>query len=407
MNDVISISIIVPVYNVEDYLSDCLDSILKQKFENYEIICINDGSSDGSEKILQKYSAEFNKIKIITHASNKGLSAARNSGLKNAQGKYVMFVDSDDMIVENMLVELYQEAEKNQAEIVYFDITQMNEDGIFMPSTMKKVEAGTYSGKELFCLFVNNRQMKFEACRQLISSDFLKRTNILFYEGIFHEDELFSFVCAMSAEKVVNLNKEYYIYRQRKGSIMSLKNFKRAHSLFVVLVQMQAFWISHTFKEMEQQAIEKHFRNLYSTYQYYCCFGEDEEELGVGGIVEKTLYDLLHKKTHNKYLELTEEQLLQIEKAKNVIVFGAGRAAVDIVNTLQKRGVKIDVIAVSNRDFNPEKFCGISVDSIDNIIHYMRDALVIVGVTGRKNGNIYDKLQQLGYSDIIIAEDIV
>ena len=97
------ISIIIPIYNSECYLDECLKSVLQQNFNNYEVICIDDGSEDNSREIVKKYAERYEFIKIIFHEKNRGLSAARNTGLKNACGKYVLFLDADDMIVPETL----------------------------------------------------------------------------------------------------------------------------------------------------------------------------------------------------------------------------------------------------------------------------------------------------------------
>ena len=110
------ISIIVPVYNVEKYLSECLDSIINQSYKNIEIILINDGSTDSSLEICQKYQKNDKRIKLISQA-NKGLSISRNNGMKIATGKYIMFVDSDDIIHSRMIEVLYKEIKNNKCQM--------------------------------------------------------------------------------------------------------------------------------------------------------------------------------------------------------------------------------------------------------------------------------------------------
>lgn len=106
------ISIIVPVYNVEQYLAECLESLVSQDMSDYEIICIEDCSEDNSMSILKEYAQKYSNIKIIRHTTNKGLSAARNSGIKAARGEYLQFVDSDDMLVKGACKKLYNNAKK-------------------------------------------------------------------------------------------------------------------------------------------------------------------------------------------------------------------------------------------------------------------------------------------------------
>lgn len=405
----IKVSIIIPVYNVECYLSECLNSILQQNFHDYEIICINDASTDNSNKILLDYAEKYNHIKIVTHSDNKGLSAARNTGMSFAQGKYIWFVDSDDMITLNSLPELYNIAEENQVDMVYFNMhlindSRSNSESKNEQSLLWNEYIGVYSGITLFCLFVENHQRKPQSWRVFIRRGFLEENRLTFYNGILHEDELFSFLCSMKAQRVINVNKDYYIHRIRKNSIITgIKNYKRAESLFVILIQIIMFWGTHDFTQEENRTIGAYFENMFETYKYYCCFGK-KDELEVGGYLERLLYSILYKK-QKKWLNLNEQQLNQIKKVKDVIIFGAGRAAADIVSTLNERNIKINAVVVSDASSNPKQFCGINVYSIDDIAHRIKNAVVIIGVTEKYSiGNIQEKLNQMGCNNIIIAQ---
>ena len=121
MGEDIKISIIVPVYNVKEYLRECLESLVNQSFENYEIIIINDGSTDGSDLICQKYKERYENIRYYSQ-SNKGQSAARNLGVRKSKGEYILFVDSDDYIVKDACRVLYKSAIKYDVDIVIGDI---------------------------------------------------------------------------------------------------------------------------------------------------------------------------------------------------------------------------------------------------------------------------------------------
>ncbi|MBR5160328.1 MAG: glycosyltransferase family 2 protein, partial [Thermoguttaceae bacterium] len=128
-----AISVIIPVYNVEPYLRECLDSVVNQTFRDIEIICVNDGSTDGSPAILEEYAAKDSRI-IIIHQQNGGLSAARNSGMNAAKGDFILFVDSDDYIKQNTLEITYNAAIESGAEMVMFCIYN---DKNFAPAAIK------------------------------------------------------------------------------------------------------------------------------------------------------------------------------------------------------------------------------------------------------------------------------
>ena len=141
-----AISVIVPIYNVEPYLSQCLDSIISQTLADIEIICVNDGSTDNSLQILQKYAAQDNRIKIINQP-NQGLSAARNSGIDVATGEFIGFVDSDDYIAPDFYETLYTVAKKYKANIAASNIIKFNQkQPVFYPLSPWPCES--YSPKE-------------------------------------------------------------------------------------------------------------------------------------------------------------------------------------------------------------------------------------------------------------------
>ena len=116
------ISVLIPVYNTAKYLPACLDSVLSQSMPEFEVIAVNDASTDASRQILARYAAKDSRIRIIDHECNKGLLAARISGIKAAAGKYIQFLDSDDSLLPGILRELFDTAEKNQADIVHFPL---------------------------------------------------------------------------------------------------------------------------------------------------------------------------------------------------------------------------------------------------------------------------------------------
>lgn len=402
----IRVSIVIPIYNVENYLKECLDSIIHQNFKNYEIICINDASTDNSGVILQDYAKKYNNIRIITFSSNKGLSAARNSGLKNSKGKYIWFIDADDFIETDSIIELYNLAEKQQADIVYFNFSRVyNNNQIIINESNLTIEKN-YSGKDFFCEIIFSSKTRPTACMQFIRKDFLLESNINFYDNILHEDELFWFLTSMHAKKIANINKIYYFYRQRTDSIMYNKNYKRAESVFVILIHIISFWNTHSFGEMENEAIQIYLKKLYDTYQYYSCFGKKTDELNVGGEKEKFIYRTLQNKNENLYLRLNTDQIKRISQAGYVIIYGCGRGAFDIVNILREKNIRTDIFGVSNLEENPDFFCGIKVDTIENIICNIESAIVIVGVTVKYQFGILEKLESLGYKDIIIPESI-
>ena len=147
----IKFSIIIPVYNVEKYIDKCLQSITNQTFKDFEVVCINDESKDASLSILEEYARKDKRFKIFSQ-KNQGQGIARNNGIKIASGKYIVFVDPDDWIEENMLEILSKKFEKEQADIIQFDFKQINEysqkEKIF---SLKNKYRHLFTNKDFYC----------------------------------------------------------------------------------------------------------------------------------------------------------------------------------------------------------------------------------------------------------------
>ena len=157
----INVSVIIPVYNVEKYLVDCLESVIQQSMREIEIICVNDGSTDSSYDILSEYADKDPRI-LILNKENKGLSAARNTGLRKASGKYILFLDSDDYLSSpDILESLCKKADKEELDQLYFDAKVVFENENVKAANSnyityyqrKKNYTDILSGKELFCEF--------------------------------------------------------------------------------------------------------------------------------------------------------------------------------------------------------------------------------------------------------------
>ena len=191
------ISVIIPVYNAQDYLMECIESVLKQSYQDFEVICIDDGSSDRSGEILKKFAEKDKRVIIITQ-NNKGVSIARNKGIQQAKGKYIYFLDSDDYIEEDALEICSQALEKKALDAVYFDTIAFGEEDFSIEFIEEKNRyyarnhdyPAIYTGEELLCKLIENHEYTCNVGKQIIRRELLTDNNIIFYDGITHEDEL-------------------------------------------------------------------------------------------------------------------------------------------------------------------------------------------------------------------------
>ena len=212
------VSIIIPVYNVEKYLSKCLDSVINQTYKNIEIICVNDGSTDNSINILETYNQIDARIQIITQ-KNGGLATARNTGLKYAKGDFVYFLDSDDWVDINLIQTTLEAIILSDADICMFDACNVYDDSYV---NVKRVSNFIFpqSTKVMNYKDDNNiRDLQCTAWSKLYRKSFLEKNNLLFPDGVrFGEDVPFWFELLLKNPKTVPIDKFLYFYRKRDTS---------------------------------------------------------------------------------------------------------------------------------------------------------------------------------------------
>lgn len=222
------ISVIIPVYNVEKYLAQCLDSVIGQTYKNLEIICVNDGSTDGSLKILEQYARQDARIRIINQ-KNAGLNGARNTGLRNVTGAYITFLDSDDWLDLNWIEKAHAVAVSNNAELVKSGYLHHYEDRIEPDDINDTIDKKARQGQHLG---VNENNIVVWAT--LYDAAFIRKNNLYFDVAIWkHEDILYTLQATFLANKILPLAGTYLNYR-RTSSILSAFN-KSVYDLLPII----------------------------------------------------------------------------------------------------------------------------------------------------------------------------
>lgn len=228
------LSIIVPVYNVEEYLEECLKSIYKIEEIKYEVILVNDGSKDRSFEIMQEFKNTYGDRTIIIDKQNGGLSSARNAGLRIAQGKYVAFIDSDDFIDPNEFEKIVKKSTEFDLDIgignMRYYVPGRIGEPLFRSPRVKDLDITT--GVEfLWTAMQSPKCFREEVVDDIYKREFLIKNNLFFNENIIHEDTEFTNLAYLRAQRVKFLNITFYFYRQREGSIMNKVSEKSVVSL--------------------------------------------------------------------------------------------------------------------------------------------------------------------------------
>lgn len=212
------LSIIVPFYNVEQYIAQCLDSIYRQDIpeDEYEVICVDDCSPDGSLAIVESYARQHKNIQIVKNQINRKLGGARNAGLEVASGRYVMYIDSDDLLEDNMLGTICSVAESDNLDVLHFDYENYPQRTVLRKIPDTEVKAGPE-------LFFDSHFIWYHdfitAWRKLYRREFLLNNKIAFAEHIMFEDNDYAVIVFANAKKAKHIQLNVYNYRNNPESI--------------------------------------------------------------------------------------------------------------------------------------------------------------------------------------------
>ncbi|MBQ6489439.1 MAG: glycosyltransferase [Solobacterium sp.] len=247
-----AVSVIIPIYNAEPFLRECIESVIRQTFRNIEIICVNDGSADASLEIAREMAEQDERIIVCTQ-NNKGLSATRNNGIRIAEGEYLIYHDNDDLLTEDALECLYRRITSEDLDFLLFDgkrfiddLPENTEDSNAWQEYLhyydrKQEYSGIHTGAELMCLMRNSGEYRPNACLQMINREFFLKNGLWFFNGIHHEDNLYTFRCHLRARKAGHINRQFSLRRAHSNSMMtSRQRFDNVYGYYVGYVKGSA-----------------------------------------------------------------------------------------------------------------------------------------------------------------------
>ena len=382
-----ALSIIVPVYNVEKYLVQCLDSLEQQDMQDMQIICIDDCSTDSSLDILRSYQQSYSNIEVYRNDANCGLAETRNKGMEYAVGQYILFVDSDDCIEPNVIMDLYLEANKNNLDIMEFSgerfrDSEYGQNVIIGQKILESQYIASTTGVDMLCKHITDGTMSGSACLRMFKREFLIRNCLQFISGILHEDIPFVFKALLYAERVGHYNLIVYRYRIRPMSIMhSFNHGKRWIGLCIGYMNMLCTWWEYMYKFNYEEkcagCIEEYLdRILNLMEQCETEFGLDNREKRdsfTKYIMQKNLFTKA-----NLYDYFSTEDTKLIMEAGEITIFGAGKIAKKVISLLLRRGCCVKNIYVTSKDGNQEQIAGISIKQFNEYCaNSVGDILVI------------------------------
>lgn len=400
------ISVIIPVYNKEQYIRECLDSIINQTIKDIEIIAVNDGSTDGSLSILEEYANMHNNIVIFTQ-ENQGAGAARNKGIRHARGKYLIFIDPDDYYPSNDCLEaLYCGAEENNVLMCGGMITQNN----------KGVK--TLSGKKELREYFRNRIVEVQDypevyghTRYLYRADLIKENKIWYAAYRCYEDQIFVLNALVCAGKFYGLDKVIYEYRVGYKKViysleMSIDVLRGIRDIFKVAKEYELL-------EMYKSRLKNIHRDyVIPFYKYSFCGNEKIDETikeineivteWIGGeenvILTKEKVEQVRKSSQRMYEFLMETLANEEQK----IIYGAGLTAKKLIEQHQSNMRNVIGIAVTNKNENcNDLLMGLPVRQVEEYLPVKEKILVVIFTLNEYQEEIERNLKNLGFCNVL------
>lgn len=437
------VSIIVPIFNVAQYLRECLESIINQTLEEIEIICVNDGSTDNSLSIIQEYALKDDRI-IIIDKQNTGYGHTMNVALSQATGDYIGIVESDDFVDKEMFEKLYNIAEKNFADVVksnYFEYRKGSDT--FVENLKKCTYNYTFDPTEKNNIFF----VAPSIWSGIYKRSFLMDNNITFNEtpGASYQDTSFAFKVWVSAKRVFLIDDAFLHYRIDNMS-SSVNSTSKVFCICDEYKEIRKFLESNRYSNnrlvllafaMKFISYKWNYNRLSSAFQYAFLLKMVEEfreaekngEISTEYLSDIELNEIYYIiNNYNEYFTETSkydyvDRFLSsstlnlqiyikgffdlIDEYDKIIIFGAGIIGKKVAQELTINNKEIYCFAVSSIINNPKTLFGVDVQCIDDLIKHRNNSIVLVAVREQYQHDVINKLKELNFENVILVDSLL
>ncbi len=383
------VTVIIPVYNTEKYLGESLDCVLSQTLRDLEIICVDDASTDHSGEILDRYAGKDRRVRVFHLPENRRQGYARNFALEQAQGEYIYYLDSDDLIEPETLAELYAVSAEENLDAVFFDARNLFDSQEMLRAYTPPFEkrSGIYpdhsvSGSELLDLFVRQDEWTCYPQRSFWKRAFLQREGIRYAEGCIHEDEYFAYAGILSAERVRYVPKQYFTLRLRADSVMNSKPAPRNFYGYLLNYRLMCAFAAE--RDIHTYGSDKNIARMYERCRYLwqrLTPEYDLREVCSHTEADRIMYKCFeaHMQYEDFFLQIDEEVLKAIRSHEHLYIYGAGVVGERFARkVLHYRDILLDGFLVSKAE-SRKVLCGRPVTELDKA-ELEENALVVVAV---------------------------
>lgn len=277
------ISVIVPIYNVEKYLDNCIESIVNQSYKNLEIILVNDGSTDNSYKICEKWQKKDPRIILISQ-DNGGAASAKNRGLDQAKGTFITFVDSDDFISSEMYLQMYSFLKDNDCDIVEVEYVRYCNGDDTAIKQKDKVDKEIFNAKQALKLLMENNKIRQVVWNKIYKKDMIG--DIRFPDGQYIDDEYWTYKVIGNAKRIGYVKECYYYYRQHENSAIGREyNLRRLDA--IPALEERICYFREQYSDLLGLAISTYLGTCLYHYQCLCFWGIDKNNKAKKWIMSK------------------------------------------------------------------------------------------------------------------------
>lgn len=416
------VSVLIPAYNVELYLRECLDSVLAQTLSDWEIICVDDASTDKTLSILREYAYADARIQVYCHEKNRGQACGRNLALSHASGEYIYMLDADDMILPETLEELYRQCVKDNLDVAAFETRQFTESAAFEGAAAAKTihyeDSPVMDGREALIYCMEKEVFSLSVPTFMMKRAYLERIHLTFTEGILHEDVGYIFALMTRAGRIRFLPKVYFLRRIRAKSTMTteftaaniegyLKSFYQSFVLEQVLAEEYGsdpvFWA----------AVKKWQRDIFGRLRQLYLQSEGRIYCQKGGYVDeetRRVFEILKIAAPGRAQAediLGEEMCACLQAlpaalpgaAPEVYICGTGQYAERIIQLAGALELVVKGVIVLEKC--RKAFRGFPVYEVEDVENENRAVPVIMGVSHYQREEYKKALEQAGYGKII------
>lgn len=388
------VSVIIPIYNVEDYLRECLDSVVNQTLKDIEIICIENGSVDRSPEILAEYARKDSRFTVIPLEENIGPSGARNRGMEVAKGEYIQFVDSDDSIVPDALERLYHIAVTWDLEVLRCCVCNADISFRYPQEAVGKI----YAGGE-FWYAIGKSLHRYESWTSFIKTVFVREHNICFYPMPDYEDVLFTFDLHNCAHRCMCVNEAIYVYRTRMGSLMnSPLTTRQTHSYVTLLKELVKRIATPDINFESGLGMISYFCGVYDgRMRRFDVFSPHPDMSDWDAETIDTFRALYH--FTDEYAPIADS--LQLLRGSKVYLYGAGAVAERALLRMSSYDLSVEGVVVTDPSKSKKTILGHRVQGIHEIAINPEHDVFVVAVSKKYQEEMQKVLLSKGIRRVI------